>query len=309
MDEKEEIKKIVSDIIFSGYGTTVIEKFNKRWKFKTLNTEEHQRLFTIATLDEDDEVNWLQYKSEMIKMALISIDDIIPSEKAKDDLVDKLPLNVLNELYIEYKKIDDVQVNALSDISLIEDIVHNSNFSKIRYKVLSKIGALPTEKRVQDMNEYQWIWLYQNILEEEKEQEENMKVRMDYLAFYINPELSKQVREHEKQQTNSKDGIVRVKKHEEVNPYNPNEVISYGDTTVDEDFDAKLAMFMEDEDVTVLDDDKSKGNAYETKEDFLSRVAENVDYVKQYNSSILSKTEQRNQDEFEDDGNDLIFVK
>ncbi len=153
------------------------------------------------------------------------------------------------------------------------------------------------------------IWLYQNILEEEKEQEENMKVRMDYLAFYINPELSKQVREHEKQQTNSKDGIVRVKKHEEVNPYNPNEVISYGDTTVDEDFDAKLAMFMEDEDVTVLDDDKSKGNAYETKEDFLSRVAENVDYVKQYNSSILSKTEQRNQDEFEDDGNDLIFVK
>ena len=52
-----------------------------------------------------------------------------------------------------------------------------------------------------------------------------------------------------------------------------------------------------------------EGNSYETKEDFLSRVAENVDYVKQYNSSILSKTEQRNQDEFEDDGNDLIFVK
>lgn len=47
------------------------------------------------------------------------------------------------------------------------------------------------------------------------------------------------------------------------------------DATVDEDFDAKLKLFMSEEDPkTILDDDTHKGGntKFETKEDFLARA-------------------------------------
>jgi hypothetical protein len=301
---KFDTKKIINDIIFNGYGTAEFNKFDRRWLFKTLNAEEHQRLFSMSTIEDDEETNWQQYKIEMLKMAFISINDIEPSDEKKEELFDSLSPKIINELYKEYKELDEFQVNALSDVSVIDDIVKNSSYSKIRFKVMSKMGVLPTEKRAKDMNEYQWMWLYQNIIDEERENEEAMKARMDYLAFYINPEVAQKVREQEKaKKTGNKDGIVRVKKHTEVNPYNPNEVIEYGDTTVDEDFDEKLAMFMsEDEQLTSLDDDINKGNASESKEDFLSRVMANKLFIEEQNK-------QANHQKIEDDGLDEIIVK
>ena len=301
---KFDTKKIINDIIFNGYGTAEFNKFDRRWLFKTLNAEEHQRLFSMSTIEDDEETNWQQYKIEMLKMAFISINDIEPSDEKKEELFDSLSPKIINELYKEYKELDEFQVNALSDVSVIDDIVKNSSYSKIRFKVMSKMGVLPTEKRAKDMNEYQWMWLYQNIIDEERENEEAMKARMDYLAFYINPEVAQKVREQEKaNKTGNKDGIVRVKKHTEVNPYNPNEVIEYGDTTVDEDFDTKLAMFMsEDEKLTSLDDDVNKGNASESKEDFLSRVMANKPFVEEQNKQI-------NHQKIEDNELDEIIVK
>jgi len=301
---KFDTKQIVTDIIFNGYATAEFNKFDRRWKFKTLNAEEHQRLFSISTMEDDEETNWQQYKIEMLKMAFIAINDIEPSEEKIEEIFDSLSPKVINELYKEYKELDEIQVNALSDISNIEDIVKNNSYSKIRFKVMSKFGVLPTEQRAKDMNEYQWMWLYQNIIEEERDYEEAMKARMDYLAFYINPEVAQKVREQEKAQKKSgkNDGIIRTEKHTEVNPYNPNEIIEYGDTTVDDDFDTKLALFMtEDDKLTALDDDKNKGDASETKEDFLSRVFANQDGVNNFNDSIMN---------FEDDdGLDQIVVK
>lgn len=301
---KFDTKKIINDIIFNGYGTAEFNKFDRRWLFKTLNAEEHQRLFSMSTIEDDEETNWQQYKIEMLKMAFISINDIEPSDEKKEELFDSLSPKIINELYKEYKELDEFQVNALSDVSVIDDIVKNSSYSKIRFKVMSKMGVLPTEKRAKDMNEYQWMWLYQNIIDEERENEEAMKARMDYLAFYINPEVAQKVREQEKaKKTGNKDGIVRVKKHTEVNPYNPNEVIEYGDTTVDDDFDAKLSMFMsEDEQLTSLDDDINKGNASESKEDFLSRVMANKSFIEEQNKQV-------NHQKIEDDGLDEIIVK
>ena len=301
---KFDTKKIINDIIFNGYGTAEFNKFDRRWLFKTLNAEEHQRLFSMSTIEDDEETNWQQYKIEMLKMAFISINDIEPSEEKKEELFDSLSPKIINELYKEYKELDEFQVNALSDVSVIDDIVKNSSYSKIRFKVMSKMGVLPTEKRAKDMNEYQWMWLYQNIIDEERENEEAMKARMDYLAFYINPEVAQKVREQEKaNKTGNKDVIVRVKKHTEVNPYNPNEVIEYGDTTVDEDFDEKLAMFMlDDEQLTSLDDDINKGNSSESKEDFLSRVMANKPFIEEQNK-------QANHQKIEDDDLDEIIVK
>ena len=160
---------------------------------------------------------------------------------------------------------------------------------------MSYFKKLPTDKEFMHLNDHQLMWLYENISQEELEKEKNDKMKLDYLAYYVNPELAKAVRDNEKsaeQYTTKSGNITRVKSHDEQNPYNPNEVIHYGDTTVDEDFDEKLKMFMgDDEPVTVLDDDTHKGNSSETKEDFLSRVLGAEKTIQKENDNIMKNLE------------------
>lgn len=47
------------------------------------------------------------------------------------------------------------------------------------------------------MNDAQWLWSYFNIQEDEKEEEESWKNRLDYLTWFINPEMAKSVHEQE----------------------------------------------------------------------------------------------------------------
>ena len=72
-----------------------------------------------------------------------------------------------------------------------------------------------------------------------------------------------------------------------MNPNNPNQIISYKDTTVDEDFDKKMKMFMNEDEITELSDDVRKGNATESKEDFLSRAIANTKMADKENEKVI----------------------
>ena len=79
-----------------------------------------------------------------------------------------------------------------------------------------------------------------------------------------------------------------MKAHDEATN-DPNIITHYGDTTVDEDFDAKLKLFATDEELTELDDDTHKGNSAETKDSFLSRVVGAQKEIQDANEKVLEK--------------------
>lgn len=58
-------------------------------------------------------------------------------------------------------------------------------------------GKLPNDPGIKGMNIFQWFWSYYNILEDEKEDQETLKIHLDRLAFITNPEVAKSVFEHE----------------------------------------------------------------------------------------------------------------
>lgn len=63
--------------------------------------------------------------------------------------------------------------------------------------MLKAIGVLPSDPQIRQMNDAQWLWCYFNIQEDEEEEEESWKNRLDYLTWFINPEMAKSVHEQE----------------------------------------------------------------------------------------------------------------
>lgn len=289
--EEKEKKDLLEQIVFNGYGTKTINRFNKYWTFRTLTRQEHTKVWSMSSVVKDDNVSWLSFQMRIIQTALVSIDNVDIDEEDRETLVSKLPVQVINELFHEYQKIDEIQLEAIDNLEQIKNMSKDF-FSRVRYKVMKAAGALPTEERVQKMNDHQWFFCYYQLLEDEKEEEERLKNKMDYMAFFMNPELAVKYREQQdslkSQAEGKKTNIPNMKAHEEVNPYNPNQIISYGDTTMDESFDEKIKMFMTDDQVTELSDDVQKGNAMESKEDFLARAMANTDIVKKENEKVLN---------------------
>lgn len=134
--------------------------------------------------------------------------------------------------------------------------------------------ALPTEDRVQRMNDQQWLWYYLNLLEDEGEEEKKNKMRMDYLGWYINPEQAKRVMEHEKGNFDNEQNTNNLGPRVEIDPLNPNREIIYKDVRESNTFEDELnqALLGESGSFVTLPDSQSAGNPYESKDDFINRV-------------------------------------
>ena len=83
-DEELEKENIISDIIFKGYGTKVINKFDKEWEFRTLSSEEYKKVWSIASIEDDDATNYMVLKKTMLQSALLSINHVEPTSVMKD---------------------------------------------------------------------------------------------------------------------------------------------------------------------------------------------------------------------------------
>ncbi len=150
------------------------------------------------------------------------------------------------------------------------------------------------------MSDLQWLWSYFNILEDEKEDELKWKSRLDYLGWWINPQLAKSVIESEKQKNSTSQNNQSSSFGNDPNPvFNENgKEIFQGETSVNNSFEEELRRALadsgtEEEDFTELPESDSVGNPFESQDDFISRVMANQNFMTvsaETNNQPLEKT-------------------
>ena len=69
---------------------------------------------------------------------------------------------------------------------------------------MKAIGLPPSDPRVSQMNDAQWLWCYFNEMEDYKEDSEKWRDRLDFISWFINPEMAKSVREQRPQEREKK---------------------------------------------------------------------------------------------------------
>lgn len=281
-NDKQKIDPLIEDIVFIGYSTQIIEKFGKKWVFKTLDSEEHLDALALTNMYSDSLSKMFKMKIEILKRSLVSINDIKISEEIKETMFEKLPKTIIELLYEEYEKIETRQRESIKKTNELKNMVKDS-FDRIKYKVMKAAGALPTEDRVKKMNDHQWLWYYYNLIEDDDEKEKLDKLKLDFLTWYINPELVKKVNDDKNNNAKSES--------REVNPNNPNEVIIHKAEVTNDSFEDELNKALGKDSLTQLPDELSKGNANESKDDFISRVIQNQESISEENDKIneLSK--------------------
>lgn len=288
MQNDEVMKELIRQFIYQGYATKEFEKFNKTWLFRTLSPREHDDIVDYVTkLTNKESIRQKTYESFVLKKALLSINGLELSDEQKDKLLDNLPTVMFDSIYESYHELEKLQTEALLHEDLIKELVKPS-FDRIKFLVMQEVKALPTEQRVKDMNDYQWMWYWYNMQQKVTEDEDLAKAKQDYLCMFINPELWKHIRDSEqiKNATNSSGTA-----HSEIIG---NTKITYGDTTTDEDFDKKLQYMMQNsnDEFTELPGSTEKGNVNEKPQDFFQRVLDNQDYVKDFNQQHKLKKEE-----------------
>lgn len=58
---------------------------------------------------------------------------------------------------------------------------------------MKAIGLPPSDPRMRQMNDAQWLWCYFNQVEDEKIEADTWKSRFDYLTYFINFDMAKSV--------------------------------------------------------------------------------------------------------------------
>jgi len=130
---------------------------------------------------------------------------------------------------------------------------------RIRYKVMRATSALPTEDRVKKMNDVQWIWYYLNIIKDEEELNIEDKSKLDYLTYFINPQMAESVMKNKGKEIEGKS---------EVNHTNT----QYNDL-FDEELKKALSESGISEDSFVeLPSSDAAGDPYESEADFITRA-------------------------------------
>lgn len=123
------------------------------------------------------------------------------------------------------------------------------------------------------MSDLQWLWCYFNILEDEKEDELKWKSRLDYLGWWVNPQLAKSVMEVEKKKDNKNKNNSN---NDEYNETDPSQEVVEGDTAVNSAFEDELRNALAEagieEEFTELPDSQNVGDENESKDDFITRV-------------------------------------
>lgn len=135
-------------------------------------------------------------------------------------------------------------------------------------------GALPSEKRVMQMNNAQWLWYYLNIEKDIEENELNSKKKIEYVTWFINPKLAKRISDEE--------NVTNKRQNKIINQIGENieEEISYGNVFTNNEFDKQLKEAMKEagikeEEFVELPSSDGVGNEFESRDDFLSRVLQN----------------------------------
>ena len=134
------------------------------------------------------------------------------------------------------------------------------------------MGVLPTNADVHNLNHAQWLWLYFNIMKDEEETEDLWKARLDYIGWWINPDLARSIADKDKKKSSKRQTVQRVSSFEGEEVI---EEIVTGDIVESSSFEDELqrALAQDGEEFTELPSDDQVGDPDESQEDFIARVA------------------------------------
>lgn len=115
------MKKELEQLIFSGKITDTVEILGKTWTLQTVDIAEHTEVVKKLN-DKNTNLNLLILKQNMISRALVSIDDIIlDDKKEREEFVSKLPLAIIDKLFLKYNDMTE-RLNKALDEEDIEEI-------------------------------------------------------------------------------------------------------------------------------------------------------------------------------------------
>ena len=281
----EEIKQEMRSIVFDGCLYKTFKYLDKTWKIKTVETKKIETAYMEAKAYDGLAYN-ISLKLNIVSMALISINDLVFSSPADSyQYLKKLAIPIISKLYDEYYELIQKKAQLEMDLDKL-NLLKDDNFSRLKYKVMRTMGCMPTEERVQNMNNAQWLWLYLNIQKDMEEERDIAKNRCDYLGMYINPKLAKIVADQnkmQKYQEANKNTDERTKYiADKIKNGKPGEVLRtelpQDGFVVNTEFEKELmaatkgqGIKPEDQKVIQLDENQF-GNPYESEKDFLERV-------------------------------------
>jgi len=146
-------------------------------------------------------------------------------------------------------------------------------------------SALPTEDRVKKMNDVQWLWYYLNIVKDDEESDIGDKNKIEYLTYFINPEMAKGVAKN---------------KDKEINKTRVNEAnTQYNDFFDEELKKALMEANIGEDSFTELPGSDMTGDPDESEDDFLARVMNHQFSNENFNQPQFSKIMDDEVDYFE----------
>ena len=141
-------------------------------------------------------------------------------------------------------------------------------------------SSLPTEDRVKKMNDVQWIWYYLNIVKDDEELGNEDRNKMDYLTWFINPQLA--------------EGVIKNKEKGISGKTRVNDGNTQHNDFFDDEFKRALAESgMSEDDFTELPSSDMAGDPNENEEDFMRRVEQ------QFNNELFNQSQNDDIDYFE----------
>lgn len=277
------IDEFLEDLVIKGEASKEYEVVKRRWRLRVLTLNEYHIVYAGAATIEDTAERSAYLKMSILNYALIAINDVPCSQDKVIEIIKKLPPTLIDQLYAAYSKLEIDYRQLIKDDNRLRDLV-NDNFSRVRYKVMRAVGALPTEERCLRMRDVQWMWYYRNMIEDYKEDVKRKRNEIEYLAAFFNPEgvqhvqMSRGLEDSDMapgQYTNA-DGTVQYTKR----PVRHND-----------NFQQELQEAMGDEEFIDLGSEHQKGNPTESEQDFLSKVINMQAAADEHNAKVFSEYE------------------
>lgn len=274
------VDEFLEDLVIKGEASKEYTVVNRRWRLRVLTLAEYQLVYAAAATVEDPAERAVSLKVAVLGYALIRVNDV-PVDRAKAvEVVDKLPPAIVDKLYEQYASLETDYRNLIRDPDRLQRMVED-NFSRVRYKVMRAVGALPTEERCLRMRDVQWMWYYRNMIEDMRENAKRRRDELEYLAAFINPEGVQQVQMNRGVEDTGKGGTY-------TNSSGTMEVVRKS-TRVNDDFEREFREALGDEKLMDLGTEHQKGNMNETEGEFLSKVMSMQGEAEQQNADVFAK--------------------
>lgn len=95
------MRKELEDIIFLGKITTTVEILDKQWTLQLVDIVKWADIIKQINTN-DNNLNLILLKKNIVKESLVSVDGIILKENEREPFVNSLPFPIIDKLYVTY---------------------------------------------------------------------------------------------------------------------------------------------------------------------------------------------------------------